>query len=229
MKHLTIFFLLILMTVAVKAQDIGSTKRNIALVIVDKKERPIGNVIVSSLGADKAGITDRSGKFIFADMTDNDTISMILPKYGETLISVGEMDSIVVKLRSVRRFSYMNSAGQNVTMRRQHQTEPIDVLDVQAMLSRHTYRSLEDLLQGVAGLNITPVGAPNEVNVNIRGPVSINGSNEPMVVLDGTMIGTLTNANNMINIYEIKTIEVQKNATGWGALGANGVIVIKTR
>ena len=235
MKHLTAFSLLIFMTVAIKAQDIDSPKRNISLLILAKKERPMSNIIVSSLNTAEAGFTNRLGMFVFADMTDNDTISIMLPRLGEIFIPVTRMDSIVVKLRSARRYYYVSNVGQSEILGRRSdnlnkiKTEPTDLLDVQEMLSKHSYRSLVELLQGVAGLNITPTGAANQVSANIRGPVSINGSNEPIVVLDGQMIGTLNVANNMVNIYDIKTIEVQKNATGWGTFGATGVILIKTQ
>jgi len=238
MKCLLIYFLFILMTVAIKAQDIDSSTRKISLTILAKKERPMSNIIVSSLNTAEAGFTNRLGMFVFADMTDNDTISMMLPRLGEIFIPVARMDSIVVKLRSARRYYYVTNEGPSEIFGRrsrnfnQIRTESTDLLDVQEMLSRHTYRSLVELLQGVAGLTITPTSGERGngfVSANIRGPVSINGSNEPIVVLDGQMIGTLNVANNMVNIYDIKTIEVQKNATQWGVFGANGAIVIKTQ
>ena len=229
MKYITIFFLFVSMAVAVVAQDIDSTKRDISLRILDKKERPMSNIIVQS--TDKTGFTDRSGLFVFNGMSDSDTILMMLPKVGQTLVSVAGMDSIVIKMRSTRRYYYKNNEGQSVAVDRfKHETESTDILDIQAMLKNRSYNSLAELLQGVAGLNFTPSGnSGREVSANIRGPASINGTNEPLVVLDGTKIGSFSEANRMINVREIKTIEVQKNATEWGMLGTNGAIVIKTK
>ena len=236
MRYLIVFFLSILVTATVKGQDMDSSKRDISLIILAKKGRPMRNIIVRSLSATNAGITDRSGLFVFADMSDNDTLSVLLPRIGETFIPVVGMDSIVVKLRSARRYYYVSNAGQSENFNKRSEnfnkikTEPTDLLDVQEMLSRHSYRSLADLLQGVAGLNITQTSG-NQVYANMRGPTSLayGNNNQPMVVLDGEMIGTLSVAENRVNIYDIKTIEVQKNATQWGAFGANGVIVIKTQ
>ena len=238
MKHISIFFLFALMTVATTAQDMGSQNRRISMTILDKKERPVRNIVVSSLNTNRAGFTDRSGLFVFADMPDNDTISMMLPKYGEIFIPVVGMDSLVVKLRSARRYYYVSNEGQSDIFQKQKRdvfneirTESTDFLDVQEMLSKHSYRSLADLLQGIAGLNLTLNSYPGGAytTVNVRGPVSINGTNEPLIVLDGAILGSFAQAENIINIYDIKTIEVQKNATQWGALGANGAIVIKTK
>ena len=224
MKHAVIFCLFVLMSVAIKAQDIDSSKRDISLIILDKKERPISNIIVQS--DTKAGFTDNSGRFIFNNMSDNDTISMMLPKYGETFINVADLDSIVIKMPSTRRYYYVNGEKQN---RYEKTTESTDILDVQSILLSSSYNSLLDLLRGVAGLNFTPSGSSGQVQTNIRGPASINGTNEPLIVLDGTKLGSFEEADRMINIREIKTIEVQKSASEWGMLGMNGAIVIKTK
>ena len=237
MKNLTVFSLSILMTVAIKAQDIDSSTRNISLTILAKRERPMSNIIVSSPTTAEAGFTNRSGLFVFSDMTDNDTISMMLPRLGEIFIPVAGMDSIVVKLRSARRYYYVSNLGQSENFNRRSEnfnkikTEPTDLLDVQALLKRHPYRSLADLLQShVAGLNITTTnGGAGSVSANIRGISSFLGSSEPLVVLNGIPIGTLDYANSMININDIETIEVQKSASEWGLRGANGVILIKTQ
>ena len=234
MKHIIISFLFILMTVSVKAQDVDFQKRNISLIILDKKERPMSSIIVSSIGATETGSTNRSGLFVFNDMSDSDTLYVLLPRIGEVYIPVVGMDSIVVKLRSARSYYYVSNNGQSENFSRMSEnynaikTEPTDLLDVQAMMSKNQYRSLVDLLQGIAGLTII-TNSDGSVSANMRGPTSIFGANEAIVVLDGSVIGTLSRAENMINIYDIKTIEVQKNATQWGTFGADGVILIKTK
>ena len=231
MKYIAIFSLFILMIFGVSAQETELPKRNISLIVLDKKNRPIERIIVRSLNNSNAGMTNRKGLFVFTDMTDDDKISMLLPKYGETIIPVTGMDSIVVTLRSARRYSYVSNEGQSVVIDKE-KVEPKDVIDVQSLLSRNHYSSLIDLLRGanVAGLNITQSGtASGGASVNIRGERSFTLSSEPLVVVDGSPVGTLSDANNMVNVHDIKTIEVQKTGSDWGVRGANGVILIKTR
>ena len=231
MKYIVVFFLFMLMSVGVSAQEAELPKRSISLIVLDKKNRPIERIIVRSLNNTNAGMTNRKGLFVFTDMTDDDMISMLLPKYGETIVPVTGMDSIVVKLRSARRYSYVNNEGQSVVIDRE-KVEPKDVIDAQALLSRNHYSSLIDLLRGanVAGLNISQSGtASGGATANIRGERSFTLSSEPLVVVDGTPVGTLSDANNMVNVHDIKTIEVQKTGSDWGVRGANGVILIKTR
>jgi hypothetical protein len=233
MKYISVFFLLILMSVATQAQDTEAPKRDISLLVLNKKGRPISNIIVRSAGSTKAGMTNHSGLFVFNDMTDEDQISMMLPKYGETFIPVAGMDSIVVTLRSARRYSYVYNDEQNVIIdKRDNRTDANTLLDVQELLEQHPYASLVDLLQGanVAGLNISTSGrAGGDASASIRGPNSLMSSSEPLVVVDGLPIGGLNDANQSVNVYDIKTIEVQKSSSEWGVRSANGVILVNTK
>ncbi len=100
-------------------------------------------------------------------------------------------------------------------------------------IARAPGQSIEELLQGrIAGVTVTrtPDGG---IAVRIRGQTSLLSSNEPLYVLDGIPIqpgpnGTLSG----ISPYDIESIEVLKDAVStvmYGARGANGVIVIKTK
>ena len=232
MKYIVIIVLLILTSAGISAQETDSPGRNISLIVLDKKGRPVDRIIVRSLNNTNAGMTNRKGLFVFTGMTDDDMISMLLPKYGETIIPVAGMDSIVVTLRSARRYSYVDNEGQDVIINRSSKVEPTDLIDVPALLARSSYSSLIDLLRGagVPGLNISSSGGPGGGGyTTIRGTHSLTLSSEPLVVLDGMPVGTLGEANGMVSIYDIKTIEVQKSSTEWGVRGANGVIVIKTK
>jgi len=232
MKYISVCFVLFLTSVATFSQETEVLKRNVSLVVLDKKGRPINNIIVRSLSSTRAGMTDSKGLYVFTDMTDDDKISMMLPKYGETAIPVAGMDSIVVTLRSARRFSYANKEGQSVIVDRRNKNEASSVIDAQALLEQHPYSSLIELLQGanVAGLNISNSGrAGGDATANIRGERSLNYSNEPLVVVDGMPVGSLNDANQSINVYDIKTIEVQKSSSEWGTRAANGVILVNTK
>lgn len=95
--------------------------------------------------------------------------------------------------------------------------------------------SIEKLLQGrVAGLTIidnsndSPQGG---VTVRVRGISSINGSNSPLVVIDGMPMGDAGNLTS-VNPNVIESIEVLKDASAtaiYGSRGANGVIMVTTK
>lgn len=93
---------------------------------------------------------------------------------------------------------------------------------------------LDQALQGrAAGVNVTSVnGAPGaRATIRIRGGNSISASNEPLYVLDGFVVGTDFDLNT-INVNDVKSIEILKDATSisiYGSRGANGVILITTK
>lgn len=98
----------------------------------------------------------------------------------------------------------------------------------------------EQLITGkVAGVSITPNGgAPGSGSViRIRGGASINGSNDPLIIVDGVPladggIAGSPNALGMINPNDIESFNILKDASAaaiYGSRGSNGVIIITTK
>jgi TonB-linked SusC/RagA family outer membrane protein len=91
----------------------------------------------------------------------------------------------------------------------------------------------------VAGVQINQnSGAPGgNISVRIRGTNSINGSSEPLYVIDGIQIsngGGITDVSPLstINPNDIESVEVLKDASAsaiYGARAANGVVLITTK
>lgn len=108
--------------------------------------------------------------------------------------------------------------------------------------------SVDEALQGrIAGLDIVAnsgnLGAGT--SMRLRGVSTINGSSEPLIVVDGNVLSADTenfdfnsaNEENFaqllnVNPEDIQSISVLKDAAAtaiWGSQGANGVIEIKTK
>lgn len=108
--------------------------------------------------------------------------------------------------------------------------------------------TVDEALQGrIAGLDIVAnsgnLGAGS--SMRLRGVSNINGSSEPLIVVDGNVLSTNTdnfdfnsaNEENFaqllnVNPEDIQSISVLKDAAAtaiWGSQGANGVIEIKTK
>lgn len=90
--------------------------------------------------------------------------------------------------------------------------------------------ALESLKGNVAGLSIGATNtAGGQPSMDIRGQNSINGSNDPLIVLDGVIyLGSL----NDINPNDIATFDILKDAVSaaaYGSRSANGVIAITTK
>lgn len=100
-------------------------------------------------------------------------------------------------------------------------------------LDRAPDQSIERTLQSrVPGVIITR-GPDGGLSIRIRGPNTINGSTEPLFIIDGQPMlpgpgGTLSG----INAHDIASIEVLKDAASlafYGIRAGNGVIIIKTK
>ena len=73
------------------------------------------------------------------------------------------------------------------------------------------------------GLNI--VGTHTEASVNIRGVRSILSPSTPLYVVDGVIVPTLDG----YSVSDVDYVEVMKDASIYGAQGANGALLIHTR
>ncbi|MBL7818041.1 MAG: TonB-dependent receptor [Saprospiraceae bacterium] len=103
--------------------------------------------------------------------------------------------------------------------------------------------SVDQALQGkAAGVQINAgTGKLGQASqIRIRGQSSVSASNEPLFVVDGVPItnnnlsieGGATNPLSDININDIESLEILKDASAaaiYGARGANGVILITTK
>ena len=147
MRFIYILLLLIFQIVTVWAQISDPQKRDITLTILNKRGRPINNIFVKSIESGNAGVTDSKGLYVFKNMTDDDSISVLLPKYGQTLIPVVDMDSIVVTLRSARLYSYENSEGNRSIVKKEAK-QGNDLVDVPELVKRCSCTSLFELLNG---------------------------------------------------------------------------------
>ena len=119
------------------------------------------------------------------------------------------------------------------TQRKSDLTGSVSSVSAEALTAVPVSR-VDQALQGRAtGVQVIQTsGAPGAGTViRVRGGNSISGSNEPLWVIDGIIVGTNYNLNN-INSNDIKSIEVLKDASSiaiYGSRGANGVVLVTTK
>ena len=124
------------------------------------------------------------------------------------------------------------------TQRRQDVTGSVTQLDTRQFV-RGQITNPEQLIQGkVAGVNITTNGGqPGDgAQIRIRGGSSINGSNDPLIIIDGVPVenGGLKGGNPLalVNPNDIESYTVLKDASAtaiYGSRAAGGVVIIVTK
>ncbi|QCR23506.1 TonB-dependent receptor [Pontibacter sp. SGAir0037] len=109
-----------------------------------------------------------------------------------------------------------------------------------AQIEKTVNTTIEQAIQGrAAGVYVTQnTGAPGGgISVNVRGVNSINGSNEPLYVIDGVQIQGSTSASGTnplaaLNPSDIESMEVLQGPSAtaiYGSRATNGVVLITTK
>ncbi|MDH5604827.1 MAG: SusC/RagA family TonB-linked outer membrane protein, partial [Cyclobacteriaceae bacterium] len=103
----------------------------------------------------------------------------------------------------------------------------VSAKDISELPMARTDQALQGRTSGVYVLNSD--GSPGgETLIRIRGLNSINGGNQPLIVIDGLQGGDISSLNPM----DIESIEILKDASAtavYGSRGANGVVLITTK
>lgn len=102
------------------------------------------------------------------------------------------------------------------------------------VLTEKPVTTINEALQGrVAGVNITKGITPSDdSSIKISGTNTINSGSSPIYVVDGLVMDNQFGFFNSININDVESIEVLKDASAtalYGSRGANGVIVVTTK
>ena len=249
MKRLLTYLLLLIC-----CQQLAAQERIITGKILDGSlpdEPLIGTTIAIGDGKLQNGtVTDYNGEFTLKVPQDTKVLTVRYLGYENGKITlVDGTDHYVVTLKSASHsISEVVVTGYQKIDRRKL-TASVSQLNISDE-SVGAIKNIDQALGGqIAGLSTLPsTGAPGApVKIRIRGTASINGTQEPLWVLDGiplegTDIPNIDNLNDVNDIYQtsiaglnptdIDNITVLKDAAAtaiYGARAANGVIVITTK
>lgn len=218
--------------------------RIITGTITDEKGAALPGVSVLLKGTDPAGrqrgaVTDTKGTFQLAVPDKGATLVVSFVGYLPQEVAVGSQATITVQLvPDTKALEEVVVVGYG-TQRKIETTGAIASVKAADLLQTPVANVAQGLQARVAGVQITQnSGAPGgNVSVRIRGTNSINGSSEPLYVIDGIQIansGGITDVSplSQINPNDIESIEVLKDASStaiYGARAANGVVLITTK
>jgi len=191
---------------------------------------PVAGVSVMVKGTTNGTITDANGNFSLGNVSKNGELSFSfvgmvskrVPVAGKTLFNV-TMEDDAIGLNEVVAIGYG-------TIRKSDLTGSVSSVKGEAV-AEIPGASVAQALQGrTPGVLIQQqTGAPGAaIQVRIRGNNSIMGSNEPLWVVDGFPVSSA----NMVNLSDIETIDVLKDASAtaiFGSRGANGVVIVTTK
>lgn len=202
--------------------------------VTDENNETLIGVSVLLKGQAKIGtVTDLKGEYLLSGV----------PADGILQFSYVGMDPVTVKVDGRSRIDVVMKTSSEMldevvaigygSVKKSDLTGSVASVKPEAITNTPA-NSVENLLQGrAAGLSInTSSQDPGAGStVRIRGASSLNGSNSPLIVVDGFPLGDAGDLK-QVNPADIVGIEVLKDASAsaiYGSRGANGVIMIKTR
>lgn len=120
-----------------------------------------------------------------------------------------------------------------VSMKKSDLTGAVSYID-SGVLKEKPVTNINDALAGrVAGVSIIKGTSPSEdSSIKIRGTNTINSGSSPIYVVDGLVMGNDFGFFNTINVNDVESIQILKDASAtalYGSRGANGVIVVTTK
>ena len=194
---------------------------------------PLPGAAVFVSGTSNGSITDPDGRYELKGVARDASLTVDILGYKSQTVSVGgravidfmlEEDSMMLEEAGVVGYGQVKKSDLTGSVA---SVKAEKITDIPA-------NSVDALLQGrVAGVQVTNASQDPGASstVRIRGNSSLNGSNSPLVVIDGFPYGE-AGALSQINPQDIISMEVLKDASAsaiYGSRGANGVILITTR
>ncbi|MBI0398366.1 TonB-dependent receptor [Cyclobacterium marinum] len=196
----------------------------------DGETIPGVNVIVK--GTAIGAVSDLDGKYTIQVPDENSILIFSYLGYAPQEVEVGNRSVIdLVLTADIASLEEVVVVGYGTARRKDISgaVGTVKLEDSELALSASS-NALQSLQGTVAGVNVAPQTSPGSTpGILVRGQNSINGSNSPLIVLDGIIyLGSLTD----INPDDIAVIDVLKDASAaavYGSRSANGVIVITTK
>lgn len=220
--------------------------------VTNENGEPMDGVTIVSKLTGKTTFTNPKGEFILPDISTEDILVITYVGYHKEEILVNKQNYFPIQLRiAVGTLDETIVMAYGKTSRRLN-TGNIGKVSAEEIGRQPVSNVLAALHGRIPGLTITQTtGVPGgKFNVQIRGRNSIAQGSEPLFIIDGVPFASNNNNLNLltsalssfqeqglspfnsINLQDIESIEVLKDADAtaiYGSRGANGVILITTK
>lgn len=218
--------MLMLLSSAIHAQGVSAINGKVN----DEGGQPLPGVNILVKGTTIGTTTDAEGKYAITVSDENSVLVFSFIGYVQQEIAVKNQSQVDITLTpDITTLAEIVVVGYG-TMKKSDLTGAVARADLKALQNSAPVNAMEGLKGVIPGLNIGPITkAGDNPTITIRGRNSINGTQSPLIVLDGIIFrGSFTD----INPSDIESIDVLKDASSaaiYGSQAANGVILITTK
>lgn len=208
------------------AQDMAVTGK-----VMDASSEPIIGASVLVKGTTNGTITDFDGNFSL-QVTRGDVLQISYIGYVTQEIRATSNQSLrIVMTEDSELLDEVVVVG--TSMKKSDLTGAVSSVSSK-VLEEKPVTSINQALQGrVAGVHIAqPTRPTDDASIKIRGINTINGSTDPIFVIDGLVMDNSFAGFSAVNVSDVASIEVLKDASAtalYGSRGSNGVVVVTTK
>ena len=207
--------------------------------VLDEAGKPLAGATVTVKGSSKGTFTSGEGDFSLKNVKPASVLLVSFQGYETINVDVKGSDLLTISMKKdVNVLSDVVVVGYG-TQRKSASTGSIASVKAADITQTPVTNVAQGLAARVAGVQITQNNAApgGNISVRIRGTNSINGSSEPLYIIDGIQVsngGGVTDVSPLstINPNDIESVEILKDASStaiYGARGANGVVLISTK
>ena len=209
--------------------NVAFAQMKVTGIVTDPSGEPVigANVLVkeTSMGA----ITDLDGHFTVNAPENGSLVVSYIGYLTKTIKISGKNNIKVVLSEDSKALDEVIVIGYG-SVKKQNLTSSVSKMTDEAVKERPVATLGEALAGNLAGVRAQSTsGVPGEeLQIRIRGVNTINGSSDPLYVIDGVPYESMSD----INPADVASIQVLKDASAtsiYGARGANGVILIETK
>ncbi|WP_374164218.1 SusC/RagA family TonB-linked outer membrane protein [Arcticibacter sp. MXS-1] len=233
LKLVSFSVLLCLSSVWSQAQE-----RMVTGVVRDGKGSPLPGVTVRVKNEKRAVMTDPNGNFRIPVSPGSSALVFSFVGFENQELPISNERMSVTLRESSKSLNEVVVVGYG-TQRRAATTGAIASVKAADITQSPITNVAQGIQARVAGLQVTQNNAApgGNISVRVRGTNSINGSSEPLYIIDGIQISNEGSANSIsplstINPNDIESAEILKDASAtaiYGARAANGVVLITTK
>ncbi|TDB67405.1 SusC/RagA family TonB-linked outer membrane protein [Arundinibacter roseus] len=224
--------LLFVLLLAVGPVVLGQAQAVTGTVKGESDQLPLPGVSILVKGTTNGTTTEADGTFRLSVPGPNTVLVFSFVGYQPKEIQVQNQSVLTVSLQQDdRQLDEVVVVGYG-TVRKSDLTGSLVQVKAKEINAFPATNVLQAMSGRAPGVQVTQNnGAPGAaVSVRIRGTNSVQGSNEPLYVVDG--FPTSGSNPTILNNSDIESIEILKDASAtaiYGSRGANGVVLITTR
>ncbi|WP_276500997.1 SusC/RagA family TonB-linked outer membrane protein [Terrimonas pollutisoli] len=232
-----LIFPLILLT-AFSVNAVAQTV-TVAGTVTGSNNEPLSGVTVTDKQSNNAVVSNTNGQFSIKALSSSSTLVFSHTGFQAVEVSLNGQTNLKVSMQlAASELTNVVVVGYG-TQRKAAITGSVATVKGDELKQTAVSNLAQGLQARVAGVQVTQnSSAPGgNISVRVRGTNSLNGTSEPLYIVDGVQIansGGVTDISPLstINPNDIESIDILKDASAtaiYGARGANGVVLITTK